>query len=60
VNCSACNSTELEFVESHLDDSVVGGIVRKYICLDCGKLNEDVPVEVHDAASDKKMTNESD
>jgi DNA-directed RNA polymerase subunit RPC12/RpoP len=56
VICTTCGSTELEFVESHADDSVVGGIVRKWICVDCGKLNEDVPVEVHDEASDKKMT----
>lgn len=56
MTCHACNSTELVFVESHADSAVVGGFVRKYICTDCGALNEDVPPEIYDEKRDREMT----
>lgn len=50
MRCHKCNSTELVFVESRADSSVVGGFVRIYECAECLAIVEDVPAEVCDAA----------
>jgi hypothetical protein len=60
LNCHRCSSDDLVFVESKLDDSVVGGKVHIYRCNDCGAMNEDLPSEVADARCDRQMTNEAE
>jgi len=60
ISCHVCNSEDLEFIESHTDKSVVGGIVRIYRCADCNAKVEDVPPEVYDEQRDREMCEGAD
>ena len=56
MNCPKCNSEETEFVASHRDSSVDGGLVHERVCTDCGHTFHDVPPERVDVDRDREMT----